>query len=119
MDQDLLFKVSVGGLAVAAATTVPAVSAIWTQIRSRAPKDNFYEDHDGIATPEAIATFSNKPSKFAIAFLASSTAALSSALSILTTIDSASHNLFLPTWLTTAAWVSFSSLWSWIVQQSN
>lgn len=106
MDHDTLFAASVGGLAVAAAAAVPAVFSIASQIRSRAPKDNFYEDQDGVATPESIAAFSNKPSKFAIAFLAASTAGLSLAVSVLSTLDSSQRSLFLTTWLTTAAWVS-------------
>lgn len=106
MDYDALFKTAVGGVAVAAATAVPAVYAVVSQIRSRAPKDNFYEDKDGVATPESIAAFSNKASKFAVAFLASSTAALSIALSVLTTLHPGKHDLFWPTWLTTGAWVS-------------
>ncbi len=108
MDHDQLFKASAAGLAVAALTTVPAVSAIVSQIRSRAPKDNFYEDQDGVATPESIAAFSNKASKFAVTFFATSTAALSIALAVLNTTDSSHGNLFLSTWLTTGAWVSLS-----------
>ncbi|KAJ4165019.1 hypothetical protein LMH87_006668 [Akanthomyces muscarius] len=105
MDHDQLFKASAAGLAAAALTTVPAVTAIVSQIRSRAPKDNFYEDQDGVATPESIAAFSNKASKFAVTFLAASTAALSIALAVLNTTDSSHGNLFLSTWLTTGAWI--------------
>ncbi|KAJ3489903.1 hypothetical protein NLG97_g5894 [Lecanicillium saksenae] len=105
MDQDVLFKASAAGLAVTALSTVPALSAIVSQIRSRAPKDNFYEDQDGVATPESMAAFSNKASKFAVTFLAASTAALSIALSVINSTDSSHGSLFLPTWLTTAAWI--------------
>lgn len=109
MDTDQLFKASAAGLAVTALATVPAVSAIASQIRSRAPKDNFYEDKDGVATPESIAAFSNKASKFAVTFLAASTAALSIALAVLNTTGPSHGSLFLTTWLTTGAWVSFLS----------
>lgn len=108
MDHDQLFTASAAGLAAVALTTVPAVTAIVSQIRSRAPKDNFYEDHDGVATPESIAAFSNKASKFAVTFFAASTAALSIALAVLNTTDPSHGNLFLSTWLTTGAWVSLS-----------
>lgn len=106
MDQDLLFKASVGGMAVAAATTVPALAATWSQLRSRAPKDNFYEDDDGVATPETIAAFSNKPVKFTIAFLAATTAGLSISLSALTLLKSAQTDLSVSSWPSTVAWVS-------------
>ncbi|EGX92727.1 ABC bile acid transporter, putative [Cordyceps militaris CM01] len=105
MHHDQLFTASAAGLAVAAITTLPALSAIVSQIRSRAPKDNFYHDHDGVATPESIASFSNKASKFAVTFLAASTAALSIALAILNTTVPSHGSLFWSTWLTTAAWI--------------
>ncbi|KAM0742263.1 hypothetical protein ACQRIT_002440 [Beauveria bassiana] len=105
MDHDQLSYAAAAGLAVAAITTLPALSAIVSQIRSRAPKDNFYEDQDGVATPESIAAFSNKASKFVVTFLAASTAALSIAVAVLNSTASSHGSLFLSTWLTTSAWI--------------
>jgi hypothetical protein len=110
MDHNNLFNFALGGLAIAGLASLPALSAVVSQIRNRTVKDNFYEDEDGKATPEAIAAFSQKGSKFAVVFLAATTAALSLAISVLSTIrpGQGDEDLFLQTWLTTAAWVGFS-----------
>lgn len=111
MDHNNLFNFAVGGLAIAGLATLPGLSAVVSQIRNRTVKDNFYEDEDGKASPEAVAAFSQKGSKFAVVFLAATTAALSLAVSVLSTIrpGQGDEDLFLQTWVATAAWVSLSS----------
>ncbi|PVH98980.1 P-loop containing nucleoside triphosphate hydrolase protein [Periconia macrospinosa] len=58
-------------LSFSSAVTLVLLRYVFVQYRDAKPKNNFYEDDDGIATPEAIARFSNGRAKIA-AFLTSS-----------------------------------------------
>lgn len=92
------------GLALVALGASPAIVAILAQLRNRTPRDNFYEDRDGKATPESIAAFSNRRPKIVILLLSSVGAGTSIAIAILSTIDRAKYGFFLENWLTAAAW---------------
>ncbi|KAI5467371.1 P-loop containing nucleoside triphosphate hydrolase protein [Mariannaea sp. PMI_226] len=92
------------GLATVALSAFPALTAIFTQLRNRTPKDNFYEDEDGKATPESIASFSNRRSKMVILLLSSGGIGTSIAIAVLSTLDRTKDTLFLENWLTAAAW---------------
>lgn len=94
-------------LAFIALCTLPALSGLIKQLRTRAPKDNFYSDQDGKSTPEAVAAFSNRWPKVFIAFFAALGCATSITLSVLSTTSSEGRQgLSLQDWTTTASWVS-------------
>lgn len=99
-----LLPLSAAGLGIVGAFSVPTVVTIARQIRKGAPKDNFYEDRDGKATPESIAAFSNRIPRAAILLFASLGLATSISISVLTTLD-AQDGLFLENWMVTASWV--------------
>lgn len=105
-----LLPVSAVGLGFVALLSVPALKAIVSQVRSGAPKDNFYEDRDGKSTPEAMAAFSNKGSKTVIFLFALLGLGTSIALSVITTLNPSDHDLALENWLVTAAWVGIQSI---------
>ncbi|KAG7137339.1 ATP-dependent bile acid permease like protein [Verticillium longisporum] len=93
-------------LAFIALCTLPALSGLIKQLRTRAPKDNFYSDQDGKSTPEAVAAFSNRWPKAFIAFFAALGCATSITLSVLSTTSSEGRQgLSLQDWLTTASWL--------------
>ncbi|KAF7549319.1 hypothetical protein G7Z17_g6483 [Cylindrodendrum hubeiense] len=104
MSESLMLPLTGAGLVVVALSASPAILAILTQFRNRTPKDNFYEDNDGKATPESIAEFSNRKIKTAILLLSAAGAGTSIAISVLSTLQQAKYGLFLENWLITAAW---------------
>jgi hypothetical protein len=106
MSEGLVLPLTSVGLAFVALCASPAIIAILTQLRDRTPKDNFYEDRDGKATPESIAAFSNRRPKTVILLLSSVGAGTSIAIAILSTIDRVKYGSFLENWLIAAAWVS-------------
>ena len=106
MNHAAFLPLSAAGLAVVGAATLPGISAIVVQNRNRTPKDNFYEDIDGKSTPEAVAAFSQKIPKTAILLLSVVGFGLSVAISVLSTLNSGPHGLFVVNWLSTATWVS-------------
>lgn len=109
-DANALLPLSAVALAFACLASVPGALALRTQIRTRAPKDNFYQDDDGQSTPEALAAFSNRAPKTAILLLSTLGFASWAAVSILTTLGSANRALLLEIWLLTASWVCQASL---------
>lgn len=110
MGHAALGPLAAAGLAVVGLTGLPGLFAILSQIRNRTPKDNFYEDLDGKATPESIAAFSNKKPKTAILLLSILGVGLSVAVSVLATLNPTRDDLLLPNWLYTATWVSHPNL---------
>ncbi|OLN81740.1 ATP-dependent bile acid permease 3 [Colletotrichum chlorophyti] len=102
----LLIKVG-AALGVVALTSVPAFAGLVRQIRTRKPKDHFYEDKDGKSTPEASAAFSNRRPKTFIFLFAFLGLAVSIANSILTTLSlQIGHygSVFVAEWLATGTW---------------
>lgn len=109
MSPTVLLPPSSVGLALIGLLSIPSLRAITRQIRRGAPKDNFYEDRDGISTPEAVAGFSNNTPKVVILLFTLLGLGCSTAISVLTTLDPYSHEyggLFFENWLVTASWVS-------------
>ncbi|KAH6990845.1 P-loop containing nucleoside triphosphate hydrolase protein [Ilyonectria sp. MPI-CAGE-AT-0026] len=104
MSEALMLPLTGAGLVVVALSASPAILAILTQFRNRTPKDNFYEDGDGKATPESIAEFSNRKTKTAILLLSAVGAGTSIAISVLSTLQQSKYGLFWENWLITAAW---------------
>lgn len=106
MSHAVLTPLSAAGLAVVGLSGLPGLFAILAQIRNRTPKDNFYEDIDGKATPESIAAFSNTRPKVAILTLSVLGLGLSVAISVLDTLHPTYDGMLLPNWLFTGTWVS-------------
>lgn len=105
-DRSVLLPLSAAALGVACLATIPGALAIQTQIRDRTPKDNFYQDQDGVSTPEALAAFSNRTPKTTILLLSVLGFASLTAVSIQTAVDPSHRELLLESWLATASSVS-------------
>ena len=105
MSSEVVPPIAVAGVVVVGLASLPGVFAILTQIRSRAPKDNFYEDVDGKSTPESVAAFSNWRVKTAILVLSCLGFGLSVAAAVLATLNPAHGGSVLVNWLTCASWV--------------
>ncbi|KAI9171700.1 ATP-dependent bile acid permease [Paramyrothecium foliicola] len=95
---------SAAALAVVGLSGLPALFAFLAQVRSRAPRDNFYEDVDGKSTPEAVAAFSNKRAKAAILILSAFGFILSAVISVSSTLEPVHKAIVVANWLSTAAW---------------
>ncbi|KAK1994844.1 ABC transporter [Colletotrichum falcatum] len=94
-------------LGVVALTSVPALAGLVKQLRTRRPKDHFYEDVDGKSTAESSAAFSNRWPKTLIFLFAFLGLAVSLANSIVSTTSlgaGKSDGLFIADWLATATW---------------
>lgn len=100
-----LLPLSAAGLGIVGFFTIPSILTIVRQIRKGAPKDNFYQDRDGKATPESIAAFSNRVPKALILLFASLGLGTSISISVLTALDPARDGLLLENWMVTASWV--------------
>ncbi|KAF1996082.1 P-loop containing nucleoside triphosphate hydrolase protein [Amniculicola lignicola CBS 123094] len=77
-------------LVIASIFTLVALRAVYLQYHDGKPKDRFYQDIDGSATPEAIASLSSRRVKFAILYysiLGTATSALSLAAPFLYEIE--------------------------------
>lgn len=105
MSSEIVVPVSVAGLVVVGLAALPGLLAIVSQMRSRKPKDNFYEDVDGKSTPESIAAFSNWRIKTAILVLSLIGFGLSVTVSLLAILNPGLDGFLLVNWLTTASWV--------------
>jgi hypothetical protein len=95
-------------LAVTALFSLPAIFAVCGQLQSQRPRDHFYEDADGRATPKSIGEFSNRRAKTAILLLSTLGGGTSIANLVLTSVRK--DGSVLASILHTAAWVSFGSL---------
>ncbi|KFA76189.1 hypothetical protein S40288_07267 [Stachybotrys chartarum IBT 40288] len=104
MSSEIVVPVSVAGLVVVGIAALPGLLAIVSQMRSRTPKDNFYEDIDGKSTPESVAAFSNWRIKTAILVLSLIGFGLSVAVSVLAILNPGLDGFLLVNWLTTASW---------------
>lgn len=103
-DESLLFIEVGAALGVIALTSVPALTGLVQQLRSRKPKDHFYEDRDGKATAESSAAFSNRWPKtfiFLFAFLGLAVSLANSILATLSLHTGKYDNLFIAEWLST------------------
>lgn len=97
---------SAASVGLVALFTIPAVTRLALQLRSRDAKpSDIYEDVDGKSTPEAVKAFGAKVPKAFILFLSLVGLGLSIAVAVLSTLDQG-KGLFLENWLAVAAWVS-------------
>lgn len=97
---------SAASVGLVALFTIPAVTKLVLQLRSRDAKPSeIYEDKDGKSTPEAVKAFSAKVPKAFILLLSLVGLGLSIALAVLSTLDP-EKDLYLENWLSVAAWVS-------------
>ncbi|KAK6849528.1 hypothetical protein PG995_013361 [Apiospora arundinis] len=95
---------SAASVGLVALFTIPAVTKLVLQLRSRDAKPSeIYEDKDGKSTPEAVKAFSAKVPKAFILLLSLAGLGLSIALAVLSTLDP-EKDLYLENWLSVAAW---------------
>ncbi|ROW07733.1 hypothetical protein VMCG_03549 [Cytospora schulzeri] len=93
--------------------SLPAVSTFISQLTTREPKQETYEDEDGTATPESMKAYSAKASKILIVLSAALGCATAIATAVLATLDIGKDGLFLEDWLSAGA--SFLLLFQAIV----
>lgn len=102
---DIIISLSFAALAIAVLTVAAPLHSLIKQWRSGKPRDRFYEDVDGTATPETIAEFSNKGIKTIL--LLFSIIGISSSVGYLTLVclHKVSDGWVLQSSLHTASWV--------------
>ncbi|TDZ13595.1 ATP-dependent bile acid permease [Colletotrichum spinosum] len=106
-DESRLLIEAGAALGVVALSSVPALAGFIRQLRAHKPKDHFYQDKDGKATPEASAAFSNRRPKLLISLLAFVGFGLSLANSIVSiTGFRTGHfdSLWIAEWIATGIW---------------
>ena len=104
------FSVALNGvtLAIAVSSTVLALHAVLKQLQSGKPKDRFYEDIDGVATPKSLAKFFNKGPKIAILFFSVCGLSTSLGVLVLSTLQKGKNGSVPDNSLRTASWVSYA-----------
>lgn len=107
MNRSCTVEMSCAALAVAVPCVIVALHAVLGQLRSNRPKDRFYEDRDGFATPEAMAKFSTKQVKFLILLLSTSGAGSFAGSLVLSPPYRVRHSQVMGNILYLAAWVSY------------
>lgn len=110
MNQHFAVLLSCAALAITVLTTVAALTSVFRQLRSGKPKDRFYEDRDGCATPQSLAAFSTKGIKVLILLFSAFGAGTSAASLILSSLHSDDDELILENALRTATWVSLHKI---------
>ena len=106
------FSVALNGvtLAIAVLSTILALHAVLKQLRSGKPRDRFYEDIDGVATPKSLAKFSNKSPKIAILLFSACGLGTSLGVLVLSTLQKRKNGSVPENSLRTASWVSLRGL---------
>ena len=94
------------GLGIIGLVSLPAVTTFSSQLTTRDPKQDAYEDEDGKATPESVKAYSAKLPKSLIVLFAALGCATAIATAVLATLDIGKDGLFLENWLSAAASVS-------------
>lgn len=99
------------GLILTALLTTPALRSIASrfilgrrQQTGYQPVQEGYEDEDGVATPESVKAFSDKPQRIVIAFLSATGFLVSLALAVVTVHRSINAQL-VEYWLRVGTWV--------------
>ena len=110
MNQHLAVPLSCAALAITALSTIAALTSVFRELRSGKPKDRFYEDDDGCATPKSLAEFSPKGIKAIILLFSAFGAGTSAASLVLSSLHSGDDELILENALRTAAWVSLHEI---------
>ncbi|KAK2005813.1 ABC transporter [Colletotrichum eremochloae] len=108
MQNESILLIEVGAaLGVVTLTSVPALVGLVKQLRTRRPKDHFYEDADGKSTAESSAAFSNRWPKtfiFLFAFLGLAVSLANSIVSMSSLPAGRFDSLFIAEWLETGVW---------------
>lgn len=104
--QAMSLPLSGAALAVAALSSSVAAYNVFRQLRIGKPKDWFYEDVDGYATPKALAEFSCRGIKVAVLLFSAIGTGTSIAGLVLSTVYKFRHGFLLENGLNAAAWVS-------------
>ncbi|KAJ3541459.1 hypothetical protein NM208_g4600 [Fusarium decemcellulare] len=104
MSQTLSVALSSVALAIVAFLAFVALLVVFGQWRSGKPKDRFYEDVDGTATPESLAKFSNKGAKTGILFFSACGAGTSIGSLVLSSLSKLKDGSVVENGLQMAAW---------------
>ncbi|RSL63832.1 hypothetical protein CEP53_004278 [Fusarium sp. AF-6] len=102
--QQLAVPLSYAALAITVLATIAALTSVFRLLRSGKPKDRFYEDADGCATPESLADFSTKGTKAVILLFSAFGAGTSAASLVLSSLHDENDDLILENALGTATW---------------
>ncbi|KAF6814746.1 ABC bile acid transporter [Colletotrichum plurivorum] len=106
-DESLLLIEAGAVLGLVALTSIPALGGFVQQIKSRKPKDHFYEDKDGKSNPEASAAFSNRRPKIFILLFALLGLAIAVAASVVaaTSLHTGKFDsFFISEWISAGIW---------------
>lgn len=106
MLEKLATVLSCVALATAILSSTVALHSIYRQIQGGKPRDRFYDDSDGSATPETVSEFSNKSIKITILILCILGTTCSTVLVITSALYGLGHNETVIHSLYAAAWVS-------------
>jgi hypothetical protein len=93
------------GVVLISFLTLPSLFRTLSHFRSSAPKPSTYEDKDGVATGESIASYSATIPKILLTTFNLLGFATATALAVLGTLDSR-MGMFVEPWLNVAHWVS-------------
>ncbi|KAF5008190.1 hypothetical protein FDECE_5523 [Fusarium decemcellulare] len=104
MSQTLSVALNCVALTIAALSAFVALLAVFSQLRSGKPKDRFYEDVDGIATPDSLVRFSNKGAKTGILLFSACGAGTSIGSLVLSSLSKVKDGSIVENGLQMAAW---------------
>lgn len=96
---------TIAAFAVSVLAALPAVTALVVQLREGKPRNRFYEDADGTATPESLARFSNRGVKAAIVFFSFCGVGSSTAVLVRSSFIEQSNQWLLEYGFVIGAWV--------------
>lgn len=104
-DESMTIAVTTG-LGIIGLISLPAVTTFISQIKTREPKQDIYEDEDGKATAESVRAYSARVAKYSILLFAALGCATAITTAVLATLHKGKDDLFLENWLSAAASVS-------------
>lgn len=93
-------------LVITAGLSLPAITAVFVQLKNKRPRNCFYEDVDGYGTPETITRFSNGGVKTAILLFAILGNGISVVILLVLILPNGAVDQILELGLFTGAWVS-------------
>lgn len=106
MHHDPLVVAVATGLGIILLVSTPAFFTFTSQLTTRQPKQETYEDKDGKATPESVTAYSARLPKTLIVLFAALTCSTGIATAVLATLHIGQDGLFLENWLSAGASVS-------------
>lgn len=92
-------------LAITTLSALIAARGAFIHLRSGKPRDRFYEDFDGCATPESLASFSNRRSKVCLLVFSALGVAISASGSMISFFNESDYSWIFRDGLNTSAWV--------------